>query len=132
MILKKLFGKKSEDYFLEVDADTLATATTSTTSDTEGEDAPTAEATPETATSDSATGATTPSKPAKPVVNFDPPEWVSAIKDYSNSNVAETIAEPSGDNNYAGKYVSNNVNISPRRPGPSIDKFRELASKLKR
>ncbi len=68
--------------------------------------------------------------PAPTPVNYDPPEWVKAIKNYSDGS-GNGIGNSSGtENNFAGKYVSNNVASARRRPGGSLNKFKDMASKV--
>lgn len=116
MVLK-LFRKKdkSQEYFLEIkDANTPATETVTT--EVEGDNNAVATATP-------ATPATPPGD-----VSYDVPDWVKAIKNYSNSN--SDNASVTGENNFAGKYLTNTVPLSRRRPGGSLATFKNMASQI--
>ena len=60
-------------------------------------------------------------------VSYEPPEWVKAIKNYSDQG---TNNSSESTKNFAGKYVSNDVPMSRRRPGPSLKMFKDMASKM--
>jgi len=116
MVLK-LFGKKdkSQEYFFEAkdipveETVTSEETTTGETTSPEGEK--------------SAPVAVTSAN-----VSYDVPEWVKAIKNYSNqSNENASVTEGE---NFAGKYVTNNVPQSRRRPGASLAKFKAMASQI--
>ncbi|MGI0481482.1 hypothetical protein ACN4EE_11910 [Geminocystis sp. CENA526] len=115
-MLNKLFGKKkSQDYFFEAPATPETVASEETTTETS-----------ETATSEEAKSAPVAVKSAN--VSYDVPDWVKAIKNYSNQNNGSTSVSET--NNYAGKYVTNNVPQSRRRPGPSLAGFKAMASQI--
>jgi len=142
-MLNKLFGKKKEDnYFLEFDikdksptqknpqknqvaentgsSETMLMEKTTVTENS----SPTKDKA-ETKTTSPAKTPTTPQPQSN--VSYDPPEWVKAIKNYStptNNN------SPYNSDNFAGNYVSNNVPMSRRRPGPSLNKFKQMAGKM--
>lgn len=132
-MLKNLFGKKNKDYFLEFDEKKEADVSTqesakpapvknkkSAKQDSPSEVDNTQEA--------KETAKPAPIKP-QPSVSYDTPEWVKAIKNYSNQtiNSSSSVAESS---NFAGQYVTNNVAMSRRRPGPSLNKFKKIASEI--
>jgi len=116
MVLNKLFGKKnkSQEYFFEA----TETETVSTEENSGDESASVTEAKPTTAVTTSVN------------VSYDVPDWVKAIKNYSNQNNGNA-SSGEGDN-FAGKYVTNNVPQSRRRPGPSLAKFKGMASQINR
>lgn len=139
-MLNKLFGKKKEEnYFLEFDVKNTSqsqknkvvenievsetmqidknTATTTPSSETKGK--------AETKTASTEKMPTIPQPQSN--VSYDPPEWVKAIKNYSNPTNNNS---PYNTNNFAGNYVSNNVSMSRRRPGPSLNKFKQMAGKM--
>lgn len=124
MVLNKLFGKKKEEtYFLEIDTKT--------------ENQPSAEvavneedSTVKKSTTEGKKTSVTSTTTTKVDVSYDVPDWVKAIKNYSrqsNNNGQEMEGE-----NFAGKYVSNSVPQSRRRPGPSLATFKNMASKINR
>ena len=143
MILDKLFKKnKSKEYFLEIDtnatkkqkAETVTVKeektevakieSTPTQSETKVESTPTQSKTkPAATTQKPSTSVTSPA-------SYDVPDWVKAIKNYSQSGNSDWANSATG-NNFAGKYISNNVPTSRRRPGPSLNKFKDIASKMK-
>lgn len=117
MVLNKLFGKKnqSKEYFFE--AKDIPVEETVTSEET---------ATGETTTPEGEKSA--PVAVASANVSYDVPDWVKAIKNYSNqSNDNASVTE---DKNFAGKYVTNNVPQSRRRPGPSLAGFKAMASQI--
>ena len=138
MILDKLFKKnKSKEYFLEIDTNATkkpeAEAKTEITETATVKEEKTevakiestqtqSETQPEVKTEQSST-------PAAPVVSYDLPEWVKAIKNYSQPKSIDLTNSAPG-NNFAGKYVTNNVPTSRRRPGPSLNLFKDMASKI--
>lgn len=122
-MLKKLFGqKKNQDYFLEFEEKSQSSAPSITPEETE-----TAQETTETkGKTEAKTAPITPAPQAK--VTYNPPEWVKAIKNYSNQSNGQSAQ--GGSNTYAGQYVTNNVPMTRRRPGPSLKMFKDLASKM--
>lgn len=117
MALKKLFGKKkSQEYFFEApeisDTVTVEEKATEVT---------------EATTSEEAKSATAPVAVQSVNVSYDVPEWVKAIKNYSNQSDSNSSKEGE---NFAGKYVTNNVPQSRRRPGPSLAGFKAMASQI--
>ena len=64
------------------------------------------------------------------VAPYEPPAWVKAIKNYSNNGQSEAqqLQEKS---TFATKYLMANPPKSRRRPGPSLNQFKEMASKMK-
>jgi hypothetical protein len=121
-VLNKFFGKKKEEkYFLEIDT---------TTENKPSEEVAVSE---EDSTLERLTiegkGDAVNSKPQTRVdVSYDLPEWVKAIKNYSNQGNSSNSATEG--ENFAGKYVSNSVPQSRRRPGPSLEGFKKIASKM--
>ncbi len=125
-MLKKLLGKKkNQDYFLEFEGKNKNSkpAQESVKEPVKGsaQESPSVEG--------SETSQPTVSQPTQPKsnVSYDPPEWVKAIKNYSSQNNGSSSAENSL---FAGKYVTNNVPMSRRRPGPSLNKFKKIASQI--
>lgn len=150
MILDKFFNKnKSEKYFLEVDNQSETKAATQPPAEAKTEVAKVEsiqsqakettklkEAKAQLAQVESAQVPTkasaeviTPKTPTTPDVSYDLPEWVKAIKDYSQPG-SLGVGDSATGNNFAGKYVSNNVSAPRRRPGPSLNKFKDIASKM--
>lgn len=111
MALNKLFGnKKSQEYFFEV-TETVTSEETTTVKTTSPDGEKSAPVTVQSVN-----------------VSYDVPDWVKAIKNYSNqSNASTSVTEGE---NFAGKYVTNNVPQSRRRPGPSLATFKAMASQI--
>ncbi|WP_373481315.1 hypothetical protein [Geminocystis sp.] len=116
MVLNKFFGKKKETYFLEIETKTDSESSSTVVNSTS-----------EIATTEEKEAIVTTT--IKPQVNIsdDTPEWVKAIKNYSHQSNNTSTSEAE---NFAGKYVSNSVPQSHRRPGPSLDGFKSMASKI--
>lgn len=137
MVLNKLFGKKETTYFLEIDTETNNESSSEVEvnqeesvvekSTTETEASTPAKKTTGKKTTVKKTTTTTSEVEAKGDVAYETPDWVKAIKNYSNQDNNTSVKE---DNNFAGKYVSNNVAQSRRRPGPSLNNFKNMASKI--
>lgn len=113
MVLNKLFAKKDK-YFLEIE--------TKTTEQPQGETVTISED----GDTEVSSNEVSVNPPSLSNVADDVPEWVKAIKNYSNTAEAETVEVE----NFAGKYISNNVSFSRRRPGPSLAPFKSMASKM--
>ena len=136
MILDKLFNKKkSEQYFFEV-GDDASKKTEAKPKPEVTETKKLKEAKAELAQVESAQVPTkasaeviTPKTPTTPNLSYDLPEWVKAIKNYSKPG-SLGVGDSATGNNFAGKYVTNNVSASRRRPGPSLNKFKDIASKM--
>ena len=64
------------------------------------------------------------------VAAYEPPEWVKAIKNYSNNGQSEEqpLQEKS---TFANKYLMANPPKSRRRPGPSLNRFKEMVNTMK-
>ncbi|MCS6941893.1 MAG: hypothetical protein NZ901_03525 [Geminocystis sp.] len=125
-MLNKLFGfgKKKGEYFLEFKKPEEGETKVATVAAEKKEN--TAAAASE-KPADSATVVTAPVTPvpANIEVSYEPPEWVKAIKNYStpsDKNKEESL--------FAGKYISNSIPLSRRRPGPSLAPFKNMASQL--
>lgn len=117
MVLNKLFGKKQNNYFFEApNTDNNSETTTEVTTEAEVV----------TTTTASAASPVTSSTPVN--VTYDVPDWVKAIKNYSHQD-ANNNNQSQGEN-FAGKYITNNVPFSRRRPGPSLAPFKTMASKI--
>lgn len=111
-MLNKFFGKKkSQDYFFEAPETPEVVSSEETTT--------------ETATSEE--GKSAPVAVQSVNVSYDVPDWVKAIKNYSNQSNNASLSEGE---NFAGKYVTNNVPQSRRRPGPSLAGFKAMASQI--
>jgi hypothetical protein len=123
MVLNKLFGKKEESYFLEINAKTDSQPSPEVKVN-EGD------STVETSSAKEKEATVTATVKPKLDVNYDVPDWVKAIKNYSNQGNNNTSA--SEGENFAGKYVSNSVPQSRRRPGGSLATFKKMASKIGR
>ncbi len=101
-MLNKFFGKKKkEDYFLEFEVKNNDKVSTNN-----------------------------PKIKTQSTANYDQPEWVKAIKNYSDQGTSEASQQEANNGGFAGKYVTNNVPMSRRRPGPSLNKFKDIASKI--
>ncbi len=150
MILDKfLNSKKSQKYFLEIDdnassqteaveVESPKTEAKSEITKVEAEAAKAEEASktekapePKAPAAKVPTETKTISTPSTPDVAYDSPDWVKSMKDYSQpqNNILGKVATG---NNFAGKYVTNNVTSSRRRPGGSLNKFKDMASKIKK
>ncbi|BAQ66824.1 hypothetical protein [Geminocystis sp. NIES-3709] len=134
MVLNKLFGKKnqSKEYFFEVKETTPAPASEETvisekSTAVETTTSSEVESTPVASKSVSKVKST-PVVSKSVDVSYDVPEWVKAIKNYSNQSNGD--ASGTNSNNFAGTYVTNNVPQSRRRPGPSLSKFKAMASQI--
>ena len=68
------------------------------------------------------------SVPSK-VPEWEQPAWVKAIKNYSNNGKAESESESGM--TFATQYLMPIPSNSRRRPGPSLNKFREMARQAK-
>lgn len=124
MALNKFFGKKKEEkYFLEIDTKTENQPSAEVA--VNGEDSRV-----ETSTTKGKEATISTTAKPKVDVSYDVPDWVKAIKNYSNQGNNNASATEGG--NFAGKYVSNNVPQSRRRPGASLATFKNMASKINR
>lgn len=127
-MLNKIFGKKkNENYFLEFDGKSAKEAKPETVKSTK-QDKPVGTETTQAVTEANETVKFTPTQ-SKPTVSYDSPDWVKAIKNYSNQN-SNGVSSSTENANFAGKYVTNNVSMSRRRPGPSLNKFKKIASEI--
>jgi hypothetical protein len=124
MVLNKLFGKKKEEkYFLEIDTKTENQSSVEVAVNEK-------DSTVNESTTEGKETSVTATTKTKVDVSYDVPDWVKAIKNYSrqgNNNGQDMEGE-----NFAGKYVSNSVPQSRRRPGPSLAAFKNMASKINR
>lgn len=126
MVLKKILSKKkgTPKYFLELEVkDQLLTAPTqenpSTPENNSGKG------------TQPTTNTTTPAPKANSNVVSDQPEWVKAIKNYSNTNTENSESQSGGDDStFAGKYVTNDVPQARRRPGASLKAFKNIAAQI--
>ncbi len=120
MVLKKLLSKKkdSDKYFLEVQVKDEAP---------EKEENSVIEQV-ESTTNEEGEVIKKLSRPAPSSLKDDTPEWVKAIKDYSNQSANSDTANE--DVTFAGKYITNNVPQARRRPGPSLKPFKTIASQM--
>ena len=139
MIFDKLFKKnKSKEYFLEIDtnatkklkAETKPEIAETVTVKEEKTEVAKIELTPTQSETKPEATKQKPSTSANPPASYDVPEWVKAIKNYSQPENTDWTNSVTG-NNFAGKYISNNIPISRRRPGPSLNKFKDIASTIK-
>ncbi|WP_330202715.1 hypothetical protein [Cyanobacterium sp. Dongsha4] len=119
MVLNKLFGKKKDNYFFEAENKN----TNETETQVEGNQTETT-----VSEGDAETNATPAVSASQKDVAYEVPDWVKAIKNYSSQDTSNN-AQSQGEN-YAGKYVTNNVPFSRRRPGPSLKPFKGMASKI--
>lgn len=116
-MLKNLFGKKEDKgYFLEIE-EKPQTKTVKKVAKVESNKEGSTDQTPTT-------------KPSTPSYqpNYNPPEWVKAIKNYSNTEL-EQVQE---NVNFSTNYLMGNTPQSRRRPGPSLNPFKAMASKMKK
>jgi hypothetical protein len=132
-MLNKLFGKKDKDYFLEIEEKTpVKTETETVVEETKVEETK-SETAVETETK--ATSTKTESKPAPKAVTttvsksvpFDQPEWVKAIKNYSNVYASSA----KGELTFSTDYLMANPPLGRRRPGPSLNQFKAMAGTMK-
>jgi len=125
MILKKLFSKKkdSKNYFLEVDVKDETPAQGEAPADVDS-----VMGQVEAKTNEEGEVVKKLSAPSSKSATTDTPYWVNAIKNYSDQN--NNNGSATNDLNYAGKYVTNNVPQSRRRPGPSLKPFKNIASQI--
>ena len=65
------------------------------------------------------------------VPEWEQPAWVKAIKNYSNNGKAESESESESGMTFATQYLMPIPSNSRRRPGPSLNKFREMARQAK-
>lgn len=65
--------------------------------------------------------------PAPAAPAYEQPEWVKVM--YKNPNETQTPAEPAG---FATEYQTPTSTTSRRRPGPSLNKFVNLARQVKK
>ncbi len=153
-MLNILFGnkKKKGDYFLELEGKSESQTETqenklessAATQEAAAESTPKTQ-TPEEVASEVATGqkpdaskgtvnqkkATSKTITTKTKVpTYEPPAWVKAIKNYSNNGQSEArqLQEKS---TFATKYLMANPPKSRRRPGPSLNRFKEMATQMK-
>ncbi len=127
-MLNKLFGKKKkEKYFLEFDVKTEPK--TQVEKPVETKTSPETNETEVTTPAPKPKAKTSATSAPKATVSYDSPEWVKAIKNYSNQGNGQS-AEGVNANTFAGKYVTNNVSMSRRRPGASLKMFKDMASQI--
>lgn len=127
MVLKKIFAKKkvTQKYFLEVEVKDQAPETPAV------ENAETSESNQKKGKQPTAPKSS-PAPKATPNIPADQPEWVKAIKNYSNTAQSNESQSEDEDSTYAGKYISNNVPQARRRPGASLKAFKNIASQINR
>ena len=135
-MLNKLFGKKKEkDYFLEIEE--KDTSEQNKPSETIKEKVKTEETTtvPEvkSETVEKSTKKSTQptvkkvSSVSSKSVNYDPPEWVKAIKNYTNTDENQTNGLGT-----KASYLMINAPKPRRRPGPSLNSFKQMANTIKK
>jgi hypothetical protein len=139
-MLNKLFGKKKESYFLEVEEEPKSPAETPEITPESALETPAVEEVSSEvvqAEPTQSTKATVKEKPASKTITtttkvaaYEPPEWVKAIKNYSSS--ASTEAQKvQAKSTFATTYLMANPPTSRRRPGPSLKQFKDMASQMK-
>ena len=155
-MLNILFGNKKNkgDYFLEIEGKSESQTETqannlesaATTQKVAAEPTPKAQAVekvatePATAQKPDATKATVNQKKSTSktktsttrtkVAAYEPPEWVKAIKNYSNNGQSEA-QQRQEKSTFATKYLMANPPKSRRRPGPSLNRFKEMVNTMK-
>ncbi len=155
-MLDRLFGKKKNkgDYFLEIEGKSESQTETqasnlessATTQKVAAEPTPKAQAVEEVAASTAtgqkpdatkatvnkkkSTSKTKTSTTKTKVAAYEPPEWVKAIKNYSNNGQSET-QQLQENSTFATKYLMANPPQSRRRPGPSLNRFKEMVNTMK-
>lgn len=121
-----LFGKKKDkNYFLEIEQKTEQTTEVSSQVSDE------AVSESKVATTITNSKVATPQTVAKSksgASSYEPPEWVKAIKNYSNTEENKVEKEI----NFASKYLMGNMPLSRRTAGPSLNSFKAMASSIKK
>ncbi len=137
-MLNKLFGKKNQDYFLEIEekaqakteTKTVETVVEETKSETVAEAEPVATTSAKTESKPKSKSKTAPQTVTTTVtksVAYDQPEWVKAIKNYSNVSASSA----KGELTFSTNYLMANPPLGRRRPGPSLNQFKAMASTMK-
>lgn len=131
-MFKKLFGKKDKNYFLEIEEKTKTSESSAekTTSTTVVETAQTKEveaSKPQVESPKSKGKKTVTVSKTKSTPTYEPPEWVKAIKNYSDVQSSEEIKKSP----FADQYLMKNTPRSRRKPGPSLNSFKQMASTMK-
>jgi hypothetical protein len=123
-MLNKLLGKKkNEGYFLEIEKKQESQVEIKSPEPEKVETAAKVETVSEKKTTTKPTVKTAKSS------TYEPPEWVKAIKNYSNNNQSE---ESQKSLTFAPNYLMANSPTPRRRPGGSLKLFKEMASNLKK
>ncbi len=115
-MLKKLFGGKKGEFYAQID-DGQEAATTET-------------AAPVEASNEAASTETTAVNPAPVAVNVpaaEVPFWVAAMR-----STAAIQAETKSEMTFSTDYLLSSGSSSRRRPGPSLNGFKEIARQVKK
>jgi hypothetical protein len=121
-MLKKLFGGKKDDFYMQID-ESQETETTETTAPVATSTESSTEVTAEAASTETATAAPAPVNVPAPEVPF----WVSAMR-----STATIQAETKPEMTFSTDYLLSSGSSSRRRPGPSLNPFKEIARQVKK
>ncbi len=116
-MLKNLLGKKKDNYFLEIPEESNDKKNTKTTKQTSKAESK----------SEAKTVTITEPKVAKKVINTDQPEWVKAIKNYTNQTGK---VEKKESQTFSTTYLMPTISPFRRRPGPSLNGFKDMANNM--
>lgn len=131
-MLNKLFGKKKKDYYLEIEEKPATQQ--NEPEEVVSEEAKTEEGTTATKVESEkvekgkAVAKSTVKTVSSPSVSYEPPAWVKAIKNYSNTNDNES----NGSKNAKPSYLMVDKPKPSRRPGPSLNEFKKMANNIKK
>ncbi|MGF1542626.1 MAG: hypothetical protein ACFCU5_19640 [Pleurocapsa sp.] len=149
-LIKKLFGSKGEKFYLELEETATSVAGEAKKQIDKVTDSQPVQDATETATEvvqeakKQVNSATTTKKPSgkksqktqqeeRPATatngasSWEPPFWVKAMYNNSSSNGKATNSEQT----FATDNLMPTITTSRRRPGPSLNKFKDMASKAK-
>lgn len=125
MLKNLLGGKKKGDFYLQID-ESEETATTETAAPVEASSEVPAAASGETVTSETTTE--TPAPVAVKVPEAEVPFWVRAMRSTEEIMKAEAKSEMT----FSTDYLLSSGSSSRRRPGPSLNAFKEIARQIKK
>jgi hypothetical protein len=125
MLKNLLGGKKKGDFYLQID-ESEETATTETAAPVEASAETSATTTDEVATTETPTE--TPAPVAVKVPEAEVPFWVTAMRSTEEIMKAEAKSEMT----FSTDYLLSSGSSSRRRPGPSLNAFKEIARQVKK
>jgi hypothetical protein len=126
-MLNKLFGKKDQNknYFLEIEEKPEVKAETKeVVAETKVDTVATKKSEPKTTIK---TESKSPTKTVSKIATPDQPEWVKAIKNYSDVKAEENKENPT----FSTTYLLTNTPLIRRRPGPSLNQFKAMVNTMK-